>query len=169
MVMEIKPTSICLVRLGANGFEIIKVYPDVIPKKALMEISVKCMPLGAKDGDFISTTIAGNYVISSLVFSSPSNQFRDNITSIVAVFLSMDYNPVVLKEIFSIIVNRIRELELDLMETLALNLEKIYKGFNKSVIKLSANSKEIIEINLDKILKENKEKAVKSFKDDIWT
>ena len=168
-MINIKPTSICLVRLGADGFEIIKIYPDVIPKKALTEISVKCMPLGAKDGDFTSTTVTGNYVISSLVFSSPSNQFRDNISSIVAIFLSMDYNPEVIRKVFSLIVNRIRELELDLIKTLAQNIERIYQGFNRSIIKITANSQKIAEIKLDEIIKEKKEKAVRSFQDDIWT
>ncbi|NHJ05986.1 MAG: hypothetical protein EAX90_14255 [Candidatus Heimdallarchaeota archaeon] len=157
-----------MVQLGTNGFDIIKVYPEVLSKNLLTEISIKSMPFGAKNGDFTTTTVARNNTISSYVFSSPSNQFRDNVASIIAIYSNMEYNPELIHQIFSLIINKIKETDKDIITTVSNNLENIFRGFSKDTIKIKLESNKNVELKLDRLLSSKTQKVVKSFKDDIW-
>ena len=55
--LYLNPASICLIQIGKKGLELVKAYPRVFPENVMNEITLKSMPLNAKDGTFTTNTI----------------------------------------------------------------------------------------------------------------
>lgn len=156
--------------MGKKGLELVEAYPEIHDSRNLNEIIIKSMPLGAKDGDFSSTTISKKVAFSSYIFTVPRNNDRDNIASIVAVFDTPNYDNLQVQYTFSEIINELKKNDLQLIETLQNLLPNILKGLSVGYLKIKVSSIVTVEIKYRmKKEKEDPRKIVKDFKDDIWT
>lgn len=162
-----KPQCLCYVNMGADGFNIVKAHPDVIPEEELRNIALKSMPMGAKDGDFTTNTV-GNAVISGYVFSIPSKKNRDNIGSLVAVFNSMDYQPKVINKVFSFTITELKKNNMVTDESITKILPNLYDGIVKGKLKIKISSVATLEMSVDEESSQEKSDKFQSFGDDIW-
>ncbi|MBN1329494.1 MAG: hypothetical protein JXA54_08470 [Candidatus Heimdallarchaeota archaeon] len=165
-----KPTSLCFVQMGNKGLELVKAFPEVLPQSIIDEIVVKSMPLGAKEGDFTSNVISEDNAFSSYVFSIPSNNGRDNIGSLVAVFDNTNYNANDVRRLFSILISELRNNNAVNSNILAEILPTVFKSFGNKNVKIKISSIVTVEIDFmedDKHV-DSKEKIAKSLSDDLW-
>ncbi|MHA1155581.1 MAG: hypothetical protein ACTSQK_05685 [Candidatus Heimdallarchaeota archaeon] len=165
-----KPISLCLIQMGKSGLEIVKSYPQVLPDVTLNELTYKSMPMGAKPGDFTSTTIK-DVAFSSLIFEIPSTTERNNIGSIVAIFNSAEYNIGGVKKVFSIVVNELQDKRLLQMDTLMGILPELYNGFQKGQFSVEISSIAKIEFKFTDESQDDEvsvTKRAKNVSNDIW-
>ena len=141
-----KPTTLCFVKMGVKGLELVSSYPDVIPTEIMSQLVYKSMPMGAKHGDFASTTL-DNLNLSSYVFRIPRTEQRDNIASIVAVFSSTDYDQNTIRRAFSWVITELSNKELLSTETLTKILPNLYKGFGEGKFKIEISTSSTITFN----------------------
>ncbi|MFW9923818.1 MAG: hypothetical protein ACFFDW_11085 [Candidatus Thorarchaeota archaeon] len=169
-LLILKPLSLCLVQMGEKGLELVKSYPDVLPRDIQNEIIIKSMPLGAKDGDFTSTILSDNNAISGYVFSIPIQNSRDNIASIVAVFDDTNYNTNNIRKLFSILVTELKKQNSFSTNILMEILPTLYRSFDTKNMKIKISSIVTVEIDFsDDSSKENKPaNAAKSLTEDMW-
>lgn len=161
-----KPLSLCLVQMGAKGLELVSSHPKVLPKQVLNELTYKSMPMGAKPGEFVSSSV-GDLYYSSYIFALPREGSRNNIGAIIAVFSNMKYNIEGLRKIFSFVIKELETktiLRLDLMEEILPNL---YNGFSKGNIRLKISSVATISIDfkdeIDELVDETN-----GLENDLW-
>ncbi|MBD3193039.1 MAG: hypothetical protein GF308_20550 [Candidatus Heimdallarchaeota archaeon] len=149
-----------------------KTYPDdVLPKEILNEVTIKSMPLGAKEGDFTSTVLKSDQAISGYVFALPSNTGRDNIASIVAVFNSTNYNANIIRKVFSVAIMELKNQDSVSLEILSTILPEIYKGLKKGRINIKISSVVTIEVNISDEKEEEKvteEQKAQALTDELW-
>ncbi|MHA1532138.1 MAG: hypothetical protein ACTSR6_09100 [Candidatus Heimdallarchaeota archaeon] len=161
-----KPLSLCLVQMGDKGLELVSSHPKVLPKEVLNEITYKSMPMGAKDGEFVSSSV-GDLFYSSYIFSLPREGSRDNICAIIAVFNDMKYNIEGIRRVFSLLIKELKTktlLKLELMEELLPNL---YTGFSKGNIRIKISSIATISIDFD-TKEEEPVDETNELEDDLW-
>ncbi len=164
-----RPISLCLVTMGKKGLEMVKAYPEVLPPEMLLEIPIKSMPLGAKEGDFISTTLSSNSALSGYVFKIPRKSERDNIASLVAVFDQTDYNASIVRKVFTATIEELKKNNSISVETIEKILPYLYSGIDKGHIKIKISSVVTIEMNIAEEKEEDsKKKAAKSLADEMW-
>ena len=140
-----KPVSLCLVTMGKAGLELVDSYPKILSQEELNEIILKSMPLSAKDGDFTLNTVGVNS-LSGYIFAVPGES-RTNIASLIAVFSSMDYNPQIVKKIFSFTIMELRKNNLVDLKLLANILPELYKGLSEQLLKIKISS--VITLEFD--------------------
>ena len=156
--------------MGKKGLELVEAYPEIHETKNLNEIIIKCMPLGAKEGDFSTTAISKDIAFSSYIFTVPRTDDRDNIASIVAVFDTTNYDSLQVQYTFTEIINELKKNNLQIIETLQNLLPNILKGLSVGYLQIKVDSVVTVEIKYrTKKEKEDPRKIVKDFKDDIWT
>ena len=166
----IQPRNVCLVQMGKKGLELVEAYPEISDVRNLNEIIIKSMPLGAKNGDFSTTTISDAIAFSSFIFSVPRTDERDNIASIVAVFDTPNYDSLQVQYTFSEIISALKKNDLQLIETLQNLLPNILKGLSVGFLQIKVSSVVTVDIKYRaKKEKDDPSKIVKDFKDDIWT
>ncbi|MFX0043489.1 MAG: hypothetical protein ACFE8L_11310 [Candidatus Hodarchaeota archaeon] len=136
--------------------EILSSYPDLeISSDKSKELLSKCLPIGAKTGDFIMDKY-DKYSVLSYVFKIPIQEDRDDLFSI-SVLLAKKNNPEIYKPVLKKLINYL-ELNHILSERVLMRYQKaIYNGINeeKDIII------ESIEINLSKIFEDIKSKLIK--------
>lgn len=165
--MSEKPVSLCLVQMGKNGLELVRAYPEVIPEVELNQIVIKSMPLGAKEGDFITTTV-GDSVIFGLVFSVPGEE-RDNIVSLTAVYNSMDFNQQMIKKVFSTTITELKKNNVASTDLFSKMLPKMFDGIVTGRLKLKISSVVTLDLEVDESMLSKKSKTkFDDFSDDIW-
>lgn len=162
-----KPVSLCLIRMGQKGLELVDTYPEVLPKEALNQIAVKSMPFNARDGDF-STSTVGDNVISGYVFAVPSQEGRSNIASLVAVFDSLKFDPETIKKVFSFTITELKKNNLIEIDTLSKILPNLYKGLAKKQLKIKISSVVTLEFDFREEEEEEKAKELDKFSKEIW-
>ena len=161
-----KPLSICLVQMGSKGLELVSSHPNVLPKKVLNELAYKSMPMGAKPGEFVSSSV-GDLFYSSYIFSLPIEGSRDNIGAIIAVFNDLKYNVEGIRKIFSFLIKELETktiLRLDLMEEILPNL---FTGFSKGNIRIKISSVATISIDFQNEVEETVDET-NAIEDDLW-
>jgi len=161
-----KPLSLCLVQMGEKGLEMVSSHPKVLPKQILDEITYKSMPMGAKPGEFASSSV-GDLFYSSYIFSLPREGTRDNIGAIIAVFNDIKYNIEGIRKVFSFLIKELETktlLKLDVIEEILPNL---YTGFSTGNIRIKISSVATISIDF-----ENKEEETvdetNGLEEDLW-
>lgn len=162
-----KPVSLCLVQMGKYGLELVRAYPEIIPKSELNQIVIKSMPLGANDGDFITTTV-GESVISGYIFSVPGEE-RNNIVSLIAVYNSMNFNQQMIKKVFSTTITELKNYNVASTELFTNILPKIYDGLVSGRLKIKISS--VITLDIETESNSSKQAAktkFDEFSDDIW-
>lgn len=112
-MMAIK--AIFLAALTRNGPEILNIRPSVdIPERDMKELAFKCIPMGGKDGDFISVSIP-NYQASCLLNQVPpfpeSMDERDTFISF-GMLLEENANPIPYRDILQKITKTCKENDL---------------------------------------------------------
>ena len=117
-MIKVKPVSLCLVQMGSKGLELVKAYPNVLPEEILNQIVIKSMPFNAKNGDFASSTV-GDTVFSGYIFSVPSENERDNIASLVAVYNNMNYDSNSIRKVFAFTITELKKNNVADIETLS--------------------------------------------------
>lgn len=162
-----KPMSLCLINMGVKGLELIKSFPDVIPSDSMNQLVYKTIPIGSNPGDFATTTF-NDLNLSSFIFRIPSEDQRDNLASLVAVFSSSDYDTKTIKQIFSWVVTELDKKELLNTGTLENILPKLYKGFNKGKFKIEITSTSTISFDFKVESKDKNGKAIDDLADDLW-
>ncbi|MFW9925020.1 MAG: hypothetical protein ACFFDW_17230 [Candidatus Thorarchaeota archaeon] len=162
-----KPQCLCLVNMGPLGLNLVRAYPDILPEEEIRKISIKSMPLGAKEGDFTTNTV-DNSVISGYIFSIPSETERDNIGSLVAVFNSMDYKPKVINQIFAFTITELKKHNLVSTDSISQILPSLYEGIVKGELKIKVSSVVTLEMSFGEDNTDNKKDKFQSFGDDIW-
>jgi len=166
-----KPISLCLIQMGDKGLECVRAFPDVIPNEILNEIVIKSMPMGAKEGDFTSSIIAGNNAFSGYVFCIPRSNDRNNIASLVAIYENIKYDVNNVRNLFSLIITEMKKYEVISTDILTQILPTLYKSFESETIKIKISSVVTIEINNkadDELPAKPLEKSVNSFEKDMW-
>jgi hypothetical protein len=169
-----KPNSLCLVEMGKKGLEMVAHYPDVLPKEAINEITIKSMPLGAKEGDFTSNVLTNDNAFSCFVFTIPNETGRDNIASLVAVFDSAEYSAINVRKIFSLLIQELKKQKAIDSEILAKILPSLHKGFDTRRVEIKISSVVTIEINYPDDDDESDKKSrtpdeyAKSVEDEMW-
>ncbi len=161
-----KPLSLCLVQMGDKGLELVSSHPKVLPKEVLTEITYKSMPMGAKPGEFVSSSVSDLFY-SSYIFSLPREDSRDNICAIIAIFSDMKYNIDGIRKVFSFLIKELETktlLKLDLMEEILPNL---YTGFSKGNIRIKISSVATISIDFETKEEEPKDETT-DLEDDLW-
>ena len=168
--MNIKPICLCLVKLGDKGLEIVKNYPNALPDEVLSQISIKSMPLNAKDGDFISTNINNNY-LSGYVFTTPSTKGRGGIASLVAIFNTMQYNTEIIKKVFSFTITELRKNDLVSVDVISEILPKLYTGLTNEMLKIKISSVVTLEFDFKEKQeeKDGKKILIEDIKKDVWS
>ena len=163
-----KPISLCLVQMGQKGLELVKAYPDVLPEETLNQIVLKSMPMGAKEGDFTSST-AGDTVFSGYIFSIPSKVGRSNIASLVAVYNDMKYDSETIRKVFSYTVTELHQKKLDDVETITKIMPNLYKGITEGQLKIKISSVVTLEFNFqEEKAKDKNGEAINGFTKDFW-
>ena len=162
-----KPMSLCLINMGVKGLELIKSFPDVIPSDSMNQLVYKTIPIGSNPGDFATTTF-NDLNLSSFIFRIPSEEQRDNLASLVAVFSSSDYDSKTIKQIFSWVVTELDKKDLLNTGTLENILPKLYKGFNKGQFKIEITSTSTISFDFKVDAKDKNGKAIDDLADDLW-
>lgn len=161
-----KPLSLCLVQMGDKGLELVSSHPKVLPKEVLNEITYKSMPMGAKPGEFVSSSVSDLFY-SSYIFSLPREGSRDNICAIIAIFNDMKYNIEGIRKVFSFLIKELETktlLKLDLMEEILPNL---YTGFSKGNIRIKISSVATISIDFE-TKEEEPIDETNGLEDDLW-
>ena len=162
-----KLTSLCLIQMGLNGLELVKAFPAVLTKKEMNKIIFQSIPFGANDGDFFTRTI-NKRVICGYVFSVHKiEKQRSNIATITAVFDSMDFQPIFIKNVFSLIIQELKNnniLSINLIEEI---LPKIYDGLIKKSFKIKVNSDVTLEFDFPQN-EETTKKPFQNFSEDVW-
>jgi hypothetical protein len=127
------------------------------------------MPIGAKHGDFITTTVGAN-TITGYVFKLPSVEGRDNLASIVAVYDNDEYNPAQLKKVFSFTLSELEKNDLVSMDTLTDILPQMYKGISKGQLKIKISSVVTLEFKFEGDEKKGSEadNIVSNVKNELW-
>jgi len=163
-----KPVSLCLVQMGQKGLELVKAYPDVLPESTINQIVIKSMPMGAKEGDFTSSTV-DDTVFSGFIFALPSEVGRANIASLVAVYNNMKYDSETIKKVFSFTVTELKKKNLVDVETLTKILPNLYNGLVEGQLKIKISSIVTLEFNFKEEKAANKDdEAINGFGKDLW-
>ena len=162
-----KPISLCLVQMGDKGLEMVKSHPNVLPKEILNEVTLKSMPMGAKPGEF-STSSVGDLYYSSYIFKIPRADQRDNIAAIIAIYNNMKYNIEGIKKVFSFIIKELDSkalLKADIIEEIMPNL---YNGFGSGHIKIKISSVATISVDFEEGKEEEVVDETNHLEDDLW-
>lgn len=168
-VLGIKTVSLCLVQMGQKGLEMVEAYPKSLPEEVYNKLVLKCMPLGAKDGEF-TTTQVDDYIYSGYVFTIPSNDTRSNIASLAAIFDENISNPANLKKIFAYTINELRQNNLVSIETLKGILPSLYKGINEGHLKIKISSVVTLEFEFSDEENNNEvEKKLNDMRNEMWS
>lgn len=170
IVIIMKPISLCLVQMGDKGLELVKSYPNVLPEPIMNQVVVKSMPFNAKNGDFMTSTVADT-VFSGYVFSVPSNQGRDNIASLIAVFSDMKYDTEVIHKVFSFTIGELKKHKIAEIDTVMKILPNLYKGFAEGQFNVKISSVVTLEFDFDKKKSEDEDRdqeSLNSFGRDLW-
>jgi len=165
-----KLLSLCLVKMGKQGLELVKVHPDILPKATINEIVLKSMPLSSKEGDFTSTTV-GDCIFEGVIFAVPSEE-RRNIASLIAIFDDTSYDRVTLRKFFSFTLRELEKNGLVDIETIMRILPNLFEGLAKKSVKIKISSVVTLEFNFDSEKdkeKDSNEKFLDSFGDDVWS
>ncbi len=134
--------------MGQKGLEIVEAYPKSLPSEIYNELILKCMPFGAKEGEF-TTTQVNDYIFSGYVFTIRNKDTRDNIASLAAIFEEKIPNPDNLKKIFAYTISELRRHNLVNIDTLRSILPNLYKGINEGHLKIKISSIVTLEFNFD--------------------
>ena len=155
--------------MGQKGLEFITTYPNECSPDIQKDILLKSMPLGAKDGDFISAIINLPIVMSSMVFSVPTNEGRDNIASLLVAFDSMHYNSEIIQLNFSKILKSLKkEPNFNIQQLLDI-IPKIFNAILDSArIKITTNHT-IIKLDFKDLYEKSKKDKVSALTKDLWS
>ncbi len=154
--------------MGTKGLEVVKVHPNILNEKTLNEIALKSMPLGAKENDFITVTLADKKVFSALIFTVPLQLGRDNIVSLIAVFESINYNAEIIQKNFVKIISNIKEIFDISIEVVSKLLHDIFEGIKREKFKLNLPSNITIDLDFSGLELKSKKDKVKNLTSDVW-
>ncbi|MFX1316710.1 MAG: hypothetical protein ACFE9T_12670 [Promethearchaeota archaeon] len=136
--------------------EILSSYPDLeISTDKSKELLSKCLPTGAKIGDFILNKY-DKYNVLSYVFKIPIQKDRDDLFSI-SVLLGKKDKAEIYKPILEVLINHLEKNGLLSERVLIMYQKTIYDGINqeKDIII------EDVEINLSKKFEDIKSNLIK--------
>ena len=153
--------------MGQKGLEIVEAYPRSLPDDIYNKLVLKCMPLGAKEGEF-TTTQVDDYIYSGYVFTIPSEDSRANIASLAAIFDQNISNPGNLKKVFAYTIDELRKNKLVNITTLKSILPNLYKGINEGHLKIKISSVVTLEFDFE----DNDDKIddkVKDIRNEMWS
>lgn len=154
--------------MGTKGLELVKAYPKTLPEEIYNKLIIKCMPLGAKDGEF-TTTQVDDYFYSGYVFTIPSTIARSNIASLAAVFDQSIKNPHRIKSVFAYTINQLKRNNLVNVDTLTGILPNLYKGINDGFLKIKISSVVTLEFDFGEKEKEDPvDKKIRDLRNDMW-
>jgi hypothetical protein len=153
--------------MGRKGLELVENHPKSLSSEILGEIIYKSMPMGAKPGDFTSTMV-GDYHISSFIFDIPQEEDRNNIAAIVAVFTDMKYNMEGIRKFFSVIIKELKNKSLLRVEVVEEILPGLYKGLTKGQINIKVSSIASIKVKIDFDEDQEKIDETKALENDLW-
>jgi hypothetical protein len=163
----LRPISVCLVQMGNKGLELVKAFPNVLPKALLDEIVYKSMPLAANEGDFTTNNV-DHYAFSSYIFTIPGES-RLNLASLVAIYESLNYDHTKILKIFSFMIRELKKRKMKKIDSIKPLLPSLLKGFESSSFKFKLNSDTLnFEWEDDKEVIEKNEDFLKSFREDVW-
>ncbi|MGV9171483.1 MAG: hypothetical protein ACOC44_02535 [Promethearchaeia archaeon] len=137
--------------------EILISYPqtDLVNKQST-DLLEKCLPLGAKVGEFILNKYQ-NHKILSYVFKITKQEERDDLLSI-SIAIDKKGNENIYKSVLEELIIRLEKNKLLNEDILKEYQKAIYEGLkNEEDIKI-----DFLDINLSKIFKENRKKFDKS-------
>ncbi|MFX1409143.1 MAG: hypothetical protein ACFFA6_02230 [Promethearchaeota archaeon] len=136
--------------------EILSSYPDLeISTDKSKELIGKCLPTGAKIGDFIVNKY-DKYNVLSYIFKMPIQEDRDDLFSI-SVLLGKKDNAEIYKPILEELINQLEKNGLLSERVLIMYQKTIYDGINQEKDIMIEN----VEINLSKLFEDIKSKLIK--------
>ncbi|MBD3190302.1 MAG: hypothetical protein GF308_06645 [Candidatus Heimdallarchaeota archaeon] len=147
----------------------VEAHPKVLPSEVTQQVAVKCMPLGAKHGDFLTTTVGSN-TITGYIFAVPSETGRDNLASLVAVYNNDNFNPNELKKVFAFTLNELAKHDLVNLKTLKNILPEMYKGISKGKLKIKISSIVTLDFSFEDEEEQSDEtkEIVSGLRDELW-
>ncbi|NHJ84416.1 MAG: hypothetical protein FK734_03085 [Asgard group archaeon] len=147
----------------------VEAYPRSLPEEVYNKLIIKCMPLGAKDGEFTTTQVE-DYVYSGYVFTIPDETSRANIASLAAIFDQNVSNPGEIKKIFAYTIDELRKNNLVNIETLTKILPSLYKGINEGHLKIKISSVVTLEFGFEEENSDNEiEDKLKDIRNEMWS
>ena len=153
--------------MGKKGLELVESYPTKLTESELDKIIFQSIPFGAQDGDFATRTVEDK-VICGYIFSLPAiSQKRANIATLTIVFDSMDFDSKLIKDMFSFMIESLKNRRMLSINLLREILSQIFDGLiNESLyIEISNNFKiEFSNKNNDK----KKKTLVDNLSKDVW-
>lgn len=165
--------NILINKMEPSGPEIISSHPPkTFSDEDLREISLKSIPLNAKDGEFSTFLFNEKTVIASYIFTIQKKEnSRPNLYAICGALSPNELNPIHLKPVFASIIDQLKEFKELNTNTIVALTSKIFKTINdgKTEVKITKTTTLKIEIEkseLDKI-KNHKKKRLNSTKN-MW-
>ena len=152
--------NISINKMTPTGPEIISSYPqNLFTKDDLKNITMKAIPLNAKNGDFSTFLLREEIVIASYVFNIKETKGqRPDLYCISGAMSSNDINPLQFKTIFESIINQLKEFKELNSNTIVALISKLYHTLNngKTEIKITKTTTLKIEISKDNLEKMKK-------------
>ena len=140
-----------------TGPYVIAIYPeDILTEDERVELSLKCMPMGGKEGDFSSIVFKEYQVAAYLTTTAPIDEEIDSRDTIVSIgFLLNTYtNPIPYR---NLLLDFVKKCKKDDSFNLS-NLEKVLPEFiklkTKRKIKITLDGVLFCEFKLKKVLEE---------------
>ncbi len=164
-----KPISLCLVQMGKNGLELVKVHPKGVPESTLNQIVLKSMPMSSKEGDFSSST-ADRCIFESYIFSLPGTD-RRNIASLIAIFDGPDYKREDIRKFFLFTITELKKNQIDNIEMITKILPHLYEGLSKKKVKIKISSIVTLDFDFTSEAKDEKDPGqafTESMQNDLW-
>lgn len=155
--------------MGQKGLEMVEAYPKALPDDVYNKLILKCMPLGAKEGEFTTTQVE-DYIFSGYVFTIPNENTRANIASLAAIFDQNISNPGNVKKIFAYTINELSKNNLVNIDTLTDILPSLFKGINEGYFKIKISSVVSLEFEIDEDESEDKiDDKIKDIRNEMWS
>lgn len=151
------------------GPEILGIFPKlVISIEQEKAIALKCIPMGGKEGDFI-TVHAGDFQIASLLTVIPSymeTEDKRNTYASVGFLLDSDVNPVPYKKLLEQIIDACKEHNLLDANTLKKIPHQLYKILEQTEVSLDLKEGITVELSLE--AKKKDKNGLDLLNDALW-
>ncbi len=168
--------NICINKMLDTGPEIIASYPpDYFSDSEKKEISLKTIPLNAKNGDFTTLAFKDDLVIASYVFTIKENpNSRPDLLAICASIESNNFNPMIFKDMFSSLIQQLKDSQVLTSKTIVALVSNLYRTLSegKTEIKITKTTTIKVEISSDNLKEiekaEKKKKKLQEKMKGVW-
>ena len=134
------------------GPEILEIFPRVdMSEDQEKAIALKCIPMGGKEGDFITVHVGDSQIVSLLTVIPCYKATEDNRNTYASVgfLLDGDINPVPYKKLLEQIIDACKEHNLLDANTLKKIPHQLYKILEQTEVSLDLNEGITVELSLE--------------------